>query len=223
METSVFQHSIRLGVMMLRSVSVLAACSAAVLLPAAAVSQERVSEGEVRCFVSGECQVAAEKKFTLANISTTSSRADPAAKVAVPSATRPRTGYVAPVRSQAVQNPGRARAVARPKSLNMQLNFALNSADLLPGARTQADVFASAIKASPGTGLFAIEGHTDTIGTREQNLDLSRRRAESVVSYLVSKGVPASQLQAVGYGFDKPSTGLSASSPLNRRVEIVRK
>lgn len=219
----VFQHSIRLGVTMLRSVSVLAACSAAVLLPAAAVSQEPVSEGEVRCFVSGDCQVVAEKKFTLANISTTPSRADPAAKVAVPSATRPRTSYVAPVKSQTFQGAGRARPMSRPKSLNMQLNFALNSADLLPGARAQADVFATVIKTSSGTGLFAIEGHTDTIGTREQNLDLSRRRAESVVSYLVAKGVPASQLQAVGYGFDKPGAGLRASNPLNRRVEIVRK
>jgi outer membrane protein OmpA-like peptidoglycan-associated protein len=43
-----------------------------------------------------------------------------------------------------------------------------------------------------------------------------------VVNYLVGLGVPATRLQAEGFGFSKPKPGHPASDPLNRRVEIVR-
>ena len=66
-----------------------------------------------------------------------------------------------------------------------------------------------------------IEGHTDSIGGRDYNLDLSRRRAQAVVEYLTSLGVDASRLQVRGYGFDRPLDGRSAASVENRRVEAV--
>lgn len=67
-----------------------------------------------------------------------------------------------------------------------------------------------------------IEGHTDSIGSLASNLQLSRRRAESVVSYLVSQGVPKQRLSAIGYGFRHPRDGFTAADESKRRVEIVR-
>ncbi|MBI5067015.1 MAG: OmpA family protein [Deltaproteobacteria bacterium] len=68
-----------------------------------------------------------------------------------------------------------------------------------------------------------VEGHTDSVGSRAYNLDLSQRRASSVVRALTARGVAAARLEAVGYGFDRPVA--SNSTPLgrakNRRVEFT--
>ncbi len=68
-----------------------------------------------------------------------------------------------------------------------------------------------------------VEGHTDNIGSAEYNKDLSARRAASVVRYLVGKGVAASRLEAVGYGFDKPiaSNETALGRARNRRSEFT--
>jgi outer membrane protein OmpA-like peptidoglycan-associated protein len=69
---------------------------------------------------------------------------------------------------------------------------------------------------------FVIEGHTDSVGTAPYNLSLSKRRAESVKSYFVSKGIPASLISTVGYGKGKPvDTNLTEQGRAkNRRVAI---
>lgn len=186
-------------------------------------AQDAVSEEEARCFVSGVCKIGAEKKFSLANISTDSAaKSAPVVRGPVPSAAipvkrRPTSSYTRPTYAAS------AVGAERPSTLDMRLTFELGSAELTPGARRQADIFAKVLRENPGAASFAIEGHTDTVGTPAQNQELSRRRAESVVSYLVGQGVPASKLAAQGYGFDKPRPGLKASDPRNRRVEIVRK
>ncbi|MFH1097086.1 MAG: OmpA family protein, partial [Candidatus Desantisbacteria bacterium] len=68
-----------------------------------------------------------------------------------------------------------------------------------------------------------IEGHTDNIGSDEYNLDLSKRRAESVSSYLVQKGISKGRLSCVGYGKSKPvaTNGTEEGRQGNRRVEIL--
>ena len=67
-----------------------------------------------------------------------------------------------------------------------------------------------------------IQGHTDNIGTKEYNMDLSQRRANAVAKYLEDKGIARDRLAATGFGFEKPvalnSTDYGRS--LNRRVEI---
>lgn len=70
---------------------------------------------------------------------------------------------------------------------------------------------------------FEIGGHTDRGGTKEYNLILSQKRADEVMKYLVSRGVPQENLKAVGYGFSKPKYNNFSSEEkrLNRRVEIV--
>jgi OOP family OmpA-OmpF porin len=49
-----------------------------------------------------------------------------------------------------------------------------------------------------------ISGHTDTDGSRETNIDLSKRRAESVKTYFVSRGIDAGRIETRGVGPDEP-------------------
>ncbi len=69
-----------------------------------------------------------------------------------------------------------------------------------------------------------IEGHADrrNRSSEKYNQDLSERRAQAVQSYMVGKGVEASKLTAVGYGFSRPKVqhDLVNGNPENRRVEI---
>ncbi len=67
-----------------------------------------------------------------------------------------------------------------------------------------------------------LEGHADERGTREYNLALGERRANSIRDYLVVNGASLSQIETVSYGEERPAdTGQTeASYRLNRRVEI---
>jgi outer membrane protein OmpA-like peptidoglycan-associated protein len=60
------------------------------------------------------------------------------------------------------------------------------------------------VAASHPTLVLEVEGHTDSQGDDLYNLELSQRRAQAVVDYLVAKGVPRAQLQAQGFGETKP-------------------
>ena len=51
---------------------------------------------------------------------------------------------------------------------------------------------------------FTIEGHADERGTREYNLALGARRAETVREYLVSRGIAASRMRTISYGKERP-------------------
>ena len=67
-----------------------------------------------------------------------------------------------------------------------------------------------------------IAGHTDGIGGSSYNLELSRRRAEAVRNYLISRfRIGQDRLEAVGFGKEKPKVPEDVASPRNRRVEIV--
>ncbi len=67
-----------------------------------------------------------------------------------------------------------------------------------------------------------IAGHTDSVGSDAYNLKLSRQRAEAVRSHLISRGVAAGQLTAVGYGEARPvaSNDTDEGRARNRRVEL---
>ena len=70
--------------------------------------------------------------------------------------------------------------------------------------------------------IISIEGHADERGTREYNLALGQRRAESVANYLIANGIKRSRLVTKSYGEERPlslgSNDLAWSK--NRRVEI---
>ena len=79
-----------------------------------------------------------------------------------------------------------------------------------------------------GTGDVPIRvvGHTDGVGSDDYNLDLSQRRAESVVAGLVDRGVPSDRLTADGVGSDEPvategGDDDEAARARNRRVEVT--
>jgi outer membrane protein OmpA-like peptidoglycan-associated protein len=67
-----------------------------------------------------------------------------------------------------------------------------------------------------------ISGHTSDEGEHDYNVDLSKRRAESVKNYLVGKGVAAERIQTIGYGPDKPMADnkTKKGKALNRRIEF---
>ena len=77
-------------------------------------------------------------------------------------------------------------------------------------------------------GVVEIGSHTDSIGTEEYNMDLSQKRSESVVSYLISKGIAADRLVAKGYGMSMPiapnknkdGSDNPEGRQLNRRTEM---
>ena len=67
-----------------------------------------------------------------------------------------------------------------------------------------------------------VEGYTDAIGSEAYNMDLSKRRAQSVVDYLVNKGVDRSKLEVIPFGESKPvaTNKTQEGRAMNRRVEI---
>ncbi len=81
---------------------------------------------------------------------------------------------------------------------------------------------------NPGVKI-EIAGHTDSRGTEEYNLDLSQRRAESVVDKMIAKGIKANRMVAKGYGESQPiannkntdGTDNAKGRRLNRRTEVV--
>ena len=100
--------------------------------------------------------------------------------------------------------------------------FEVNGAALQPGAQTELLRLADYLKRNPDRKIL-IEGHTDNTGGSEYNLHLSQLRAQSVDSYLISSGVPADRIRAIGYGETRPEAPNDSATgrQQNRRVEIV--
>lgn len=112
-------------------------------------------------------------------------------------------------------------AAATPKSYMVKgVNFEFDSSKLKPAGEAVLDEAAPAIKASGRT--YTVVGHTDSKGTDEYNTGLGQRRANTVTSGLVKRGVPASQLQTSSMGERQPiaSNDTAAGRAENRRVEI---
>jgi outer membrane protein OmpA-like peptidoglycan-associated protein len=108
-------------------------------------------------------------------------------------------------------------------TLSGEVLFKTNEATLLPMAQQRLDKVAQVLKEQGDGKPIVIEGHTDSRGKNEYNEDLSRRRAESVRSYLVGQGVPSDMVQAVGRGENEPIADNRSPEGRanNRRVEII--
>lgn len=104
------------------------------------------------------------------------------------------------------------------------LLFDYDSPDLRIEALASLRKLALLIQRNPGA-RFVIEGHTDSFGSDEYNLELSRKRADSVKAWLTeSVGLKADSIQTVGYGKSRllaPATGTVEQQQINRRVEIA--
>ncbi len=101
------------------------------------------------------------------------------------------------------------------------ITFDLNSDVIQPSSFTILDEAARVLKEYPQVEVM-IEGHTSAEGSRELNIDLSDRRAKSVKTYLVGKGIGADRLQTKGFGPDNPvaPNDTEANRSLNRRIEF---
>ncbi|HZZ00608.1 MAG TPA: OmpA family protein [Candidatus Baltobacteraceae bacterium] len=100
------------------------------------------------------------------------------------------------------------------------IHFDTASAKIRPDSLTALDQILELVKSSPANWVIA--GHTDNQGGAAYNMDLSLARANSVVAWLVKKGVSSNSLTAKGYGFTRPvaDNATDAGRALNRRVEV---
>jgi OmpA-OmpF porin, OOP family len=107
------------------------------------------------------------------------------------------------------------------QSVNLNVPFDSNSSALTAQASAQLAQLEIALNsATLGKDRFMVAGHTDAKGSAPYNKQLSLRRAEAVKGYLMSKGIDASRLDAVGYGSEHPLAPDRPEDPSNRRVEI---
>jgi succinyl-CoA synthetase beta subunit len=107
------------------------------------------------------------------------------------------------------------------KSFKLDVEFDTGSAKIRGEAVKDLNELAELIKDGKTKGEIA--GHTDNVGDAAANLKLSQARAESVVAYLVAKGVPKEALVAKGYGDTKPvaANDTDENKQRNRRVEFA--
>lgn len=101
------------------------------------------------------------------------------------------------------------------------VTFDTNSTTLRPGLYSEIDRVANILQQYPDT-LIRVEGHTDSVGTEQYNMDLSIRRSYAVRDLMVERGVSSSRIQTIGFGESMPvaSNESEAGRQRNRRVEI---
>jgi outer membrane protein OmpA-like peptidoglycan-associated protein len=117
----------------------------------------------------------------------------------------------APVTAEAAPSAG--------AGLDVAIAFAFDSDRLLPEAHVTLDSMAEGIKLIDPTRPVHIVGHTDAIGSDTYNLNLSQRRAQSVLRYLVEKhGIAPARLHGQGRGEAELLTPTAPANAKNRRV-----
>lgn len=102
------------------------------------------------------------------------------------------------------------------------LMFRINSATIDEGYKDDLRSAAEVFGKYPDTNIL-VEGHTDDTGTDAYNMDLSRRRAESVVDFLESQGVSTARLKTESFGEAQPKypNDTEDNRSKNRRVEFA--
>lgn len=110
--------------------------------------------------------------------------------------------------------------------VDLDVNFASGSWQLSPSQVQDLAVIAEGIKRAVEKNpreVFLIEGHTDRVGSADDNLSLSDRRAEAVAVALTEQfGVPPENLVTQGYGEEYPKVETEGPSRENRRVAVRR-
>ena len=107
--------------------------------------------------------------------------------------------------------------------ITLHIEEDIDRAAIRPEYETEMAKVGDFMKQYPTT-TAVLEGHSDNVGTAEHNNELSQRRAETVVDYLVDKyGIDRSRLSAKGYGFSRPISDNTTDEgrQKNRRVEAI--
>lgn len=101
--------------------------------------------------------------------------------------------------------------------------FDFDKSNLKPGSEKMLMEMVKLMKNYPSLKI-EIQGHTDSIGSKEYNLKLSDQRAKTVKSFLVLYGIDQARMTAKGYGLSKPvaSNETEEGRALNRRVELKK-
>lgn len=101
------------------------------------------------------------------------------------------------------------------------VKFEVDKAVLMPSSYPKLNEIVEILKTHPEIAV-EIQGHTDSTASDAYNLDLSRRRAQTVMHYLKSKGIAAARMTARGYGESRPmdSNDSETGRSNNRRVEL---
>ncbi len=101
--------------------------------------------------------------------------------------------------------------------------FETDSTELTPQARTTLDKQAQWLN-NYGQYAFTVEGHADERGTREYNIALGARRAQTVREYLISRGVSGQRMRTISYGKERPvalCNDISCWSQNRRAVTVL--
>jgi outer membrane protein OmpA-like peptidoglycan-associated protein len=107
-------------------------------------------------------------------------------------------------------------------TLGNDVLFDTGRADLKPGANRAINELAKFMQEHPERSVL-VEGFTDSVGSEDLNMELSRRRADAVRSALLARGISADRVAAIGYGeqYAIASNADAGGRQLNRRVEVV--
>ena len=103
------------------------------------------------------------------------------------------------------------------------ISFQFGTAELTEDAYPVLNKAAIILQDNPDINM-EISGHTDSVGEKETNMQISSLRAQAVMTYLVSRGVAGNRLQAQGYGSEEPiaDNTTKIGRAKNRRVELRR-
>jgi putative exosortase-associated protein (TIGR04073 family) len=117
---------------------------------------------------------------------------------------------------QVKRSPGALRA-----TFPADLLFASGSAQIAAGAEPRLLGLAETLLRHPDTQI-EVQGHSDSTGTPEFNVELSKRRAAAVREFLMANGLDGNRIQTAGFGAARPiaSNGSGQGRQANRRVEV---
>jgi outer membrane protein OmpA-like peptidoglycan-associated protein len=108
-------------------------------------------------------------------------------------------------------------------TIKQQVQFAVDSATILPQSNALLTEIADALVKNPRIKRVEVQGHTDNTGTADRNKQLSEDRASSVVAWLTSHGVGGDRLVSRGFGQSKPLVPnvTGGNRARNRRVQFI--
>jgi OmpA-OmpF porin, OOP family len=218
--------------MTMRKISLVIATA---LLSSTAYAAPPAAAVDLNCALYSECGQAAEEQAVPAaapnpNVRRSTTRGFSMTGPAAPTAAKPA--------AKAAATAGRTKlaVVNRPKPTvqavqAMQSVQAVKAAQLITFKNGSSELTADGtliaqkiaiamLRPDKVTQRFSLQGHTDAVGGRDYNLALSERRAKALADFLAAQGVSPNRFETKGFGFDQPLSGLSRTSPSNRRVEV---
>lgn len=129
------------------------------------------------------------------------------------------SGQVAYTGAVVVDNP--TVVVDAADNLQAVVYFDFDSSEITPQSASVLSQHASLLNSNSAAGVL-IAGHTDERGSREYNIALGERRAQSVRDYLATQGVPVDNIRVISYGEERPEVSGTTEEDYaqNRRAEL---